>query len=216
MTKQEKGAALTTKISVRMPGMEVEFEGSEDFVRDELRGFVEEMASLQVEDQNGQEVWDESDRKIGLEPSGAKEKKDRQDEPTVAVAQTIGVEPADIKSAFSPDEDPPYVQVDKYYWNAFKKNTPGGGRNAISSGALVGTLLCLWFEEIGRGEPTKTEIVEATDAAAIKDTRIDRSMKNCDWLRVSGEQVNISPAQLGEALNVARAFCLKEPVEEAE
>lgn len=201
---------MDTKISIRTPELEVEFEGSEDFVREELRNIVEDVASLHVSQQHPKGQVRNARRDVAQEDGKG------DTGPVAALADEIGVGPADVESAFAPKQESPYVRVEKYYWNAFKKNTPGGGPSAISSGALVGTLMCLWFDQIDRDGPTKEEVVEATAVANIRDKRIDRSMNNCDWLRVSGDRVAISPAQVDKAVRVARAFCLKKPIEEEE
>lgn len=173
---------------------------------------VEDIASLRKKP--GPVTPEEEGETQDVRPASSQVQEEPASAPVAALADEIGVDVADVESAFAPSQDPPYVRVEKYYWNAFKNNTPGGGPTAISSGALVGTLMSLWFDQLDRDPPTKDEIVDATAAAKIEDKNIDRSIKNCDWLRADGSQVTVSPAQLDKAVRVAKAFCLKEEIEE--
>lgn len=204
------------KIVIRMPELEVEFEGSEEFVRDELRNFISDMANLRqglagksegsVELSGASGMEEEDATGIGVSSNG--------DEAVLGLANEIGVETADVIGAFAPSDEEPFVLVDKHYWSAFKSNTPSRGKNAVPPGSLVGTLMSLWFDQLGRGAPTREQVYGAADNSNIRDKNIGRSINNCPWLRLDGSEVLVNPAKIDRALDVARAFCLQEKISE--
>lgn len=203
---------MDTTISIQLPGLEVDFEGSEEFVREELRGFIEDVASIQG-------AQDQTMTRPGVDreqpgTESAKSTSAASDDPVASLAEEIGVERKDVVGAFAPENKEPYVRVDKYYWNAFKKNTPSTGPNAIASGGLVGTIMALWFDQLDRDSPTKDEVLQATRESDIRDKNIERSFNNTEWLKYDGTRVTLNPAKLDKALRVSQAFCLQTEIPE--
>lgn len=133
-----------------------------------------------------------------------------------AFAQGLGVAPRDVLAACHPRAIAPYVFLSKDYWEAFKRNTPERGRNAVSNAVLAMTLLLLW------GERIRLDKVSLRDAYAIlrtigaRDEHASRAVENCSWLQVGFNRVRLDPGEVSKAVVVARAFCLRESPQWAE
>ena len=127
-----------------------------------------------------------------------------------ALAKELRVEVSDLMAACHPRPIPPYIFLSKYHWEAFKRNTPERGRNAVSNAVLALTLLLLW------GEKTHIERVTTRDGYAVlraisaRDEHASRAIENCPWLQTGGGGIHLNPEAISEAIAVARAFCLKQ------
>lgn len=139
-----------------------------------------------------------------------------------ALAKELGVEVQDLMSACHPRPIPPYIFLSKHHWEAFKRNTPERGRNAVSNAILALTLLLLWAEKAHIERITVRDGYAVLRAISTRDEHASRAIENCAWLQTSGGGVHLNPEAISEAIAVGRAFCLKqapetrEPGEEAE
>ena len=126
-----------------------------------------------------------------------------------ALAKELGVEVADVMAACHPRTIPPYIFLSKHHWEAFKRNTPERGRNAISNAVLALTLLLLWAEKIYLERVTTRDGYAILRAISARDEHASRAIDNCPWLQTGGGRVQINPENISKAIGVARAFCLK-------
>jgi hypothetical protein len=125
-------------------------------------------------------------------------------------AAAIGVTPTALVGASEPTAEPPYLVLDAKAWEAFKKNTPPRGPNAVAALQLAGTLLCLWFKYAGiNGRPTQAQAAAVLDGLGVVDKNPSRAIKNCPWLQSRPDGIQINPAEMSKAERVAKAFVLK-------
>ncbi len=126
-------------------------------------------------------------------------------------ATELGTEPTILKGALDPETDPPYLHVDNRTWEAFRKNYPTAGRNAIPPIVLGATALASWMDLLGLEPPTLQQAGELLRRIHVRVANPTRSIRNCDWLRIKGERVVLNPAQISEATALLRNFATKSP-----
>jgi len=127
-----------------------------------------------------------------------------------AFAKEIRVEVADLMSACHPRPIPPYIFLSKHHWEAFKRNTPERGRNAVSNAVLALTLLLLWAEKARIERITVRDGYAVLRAISARDEHASRAIENCPWLQTGMGRVQINPEYISKATAVGRAFCLKQ------
>lgn len=131
------------------------------------------------------------------------------------LAQDIGVSVTEIKGACDPRTEVPYLTLDPRYWEALKRNTPARGRGSISPMALAATLIALWFRAAKLGSPTQAQAKAVLDTMDQEDKNPSRAIKISDWLQQKpGGGIALNPARITRATQLARAFCLQEPLNE--
>lgn len=148
------------------------------------------------------------------DPKGAK----REDEvkyedysPLNLFCTKVEVTDSVLKGALDPLADPPYLHLDRHCWEAMKKQTPQRGKGAISPAALSATLLCLWFNEIGLGNPTQSQALAVLKTIGIIDKNASRGIKLTPWLQSrQGGIVVVNPSQISKAYAIVRSFCTKD------
>lgn len=127
-------------------------------------------------------------------------------------AAELGVPIASVQSACNPTTEPPYLRLDAHRWAVLKQNTPKRGPGSVPPITLAGTLLCLWFRH---ARPDRSASVsEAQGVLSTMQTRDQnpaRALRSCPWLGRAGKLITIKPDSIGAAVELARAFCLKEP-----
>lgn len=133
-----------------------------------------------------------------------------------ALAKELRVEVQDVMAACHPRPIPPYIFLSKYHWEAFKRNTPERGRNAVSNAVLALTLLLLWAEKAHIERITVRDGYAVLRAISTRDEHASRAIENCPWLQTGGGGVHLNPACISDAIAVARAFCLKQTPETRE
>jgi len=133
-----------------------------------------------------------------------------------ALAKELNVEVQDLMSACHPRPIPPYIFLSKYHWEAFKRNTPERGRNAVSNAVLALTLLLLWAEKAHIEKITVRDGYAVLRAISARDEHASRAIENCSWLQTGGGGVHLNPEAISEAIAVARAFCIKQAPENLE
>jgi len=130
-----------------------------------------------------------------------------------ALAKELRVEVSDLMAACHPRPIPPYIFLSKHHWEAFKRNTPERGRNAISNAVLALTLLLLWAERTHIERVTTRDGYAVLRAISARDEHASRAIENCPWLQTGGGGIHLNPEAISEAIAVARAFCLKQTPE---
>ena len=131
----------------------------------------------------------------------------------VAFAEELGVDIKDVLTACHPRPIAPYIFLNRLHWEAFKRQTPERGRNAVSNAVLAMTLLLLWAEKINVDRLSQRDGMAVLRAIAARDEHASRAIDNCPWLQRSTGRVLINPDAISQAIAVARAFCLKRPPE---
>lgn len=199
---------MTSRLVIHLGDMKFEFEGSEDFLREEIPGLLERAVKLHVPFRTGTKK-----RHPREEQAMRTDEDGKSHSPLVELADEIGVEVKDIRGAFDPSTEPPYLHIDKYFWAALKKNTPKTGPNAIPATTLAATLLALWLDKAGLGDVTLERVSEAAEASDLSGKQAERSINNCEWLQLRGNRVMINPAEVEQATAVVKAFCTKSEIE---
>jgi hypothetical protein len=128
-----------------------------------------------------------------------------------AFAKGLDVDVRDVLAACHPRTIAPYIFLSKECWEAFKRNTPERGRNAVSNAVLAVTLLLLWAERIHLERVSLRDAYAVLRTIGARDEHASRAVENCSWLTVSFNRIRLNPAEASKAVVVARAFCLKEP-----
>jgi hypothetical protein len=130
-----------------------------------------------------------------------------------ALANELRVTVVDVMASCHPRAIPPYVFLSKHHWEAFKRNTPERGRNAVSNAVLALTLLLLWAEKIHIERVTLRDGYAILRAISARDEHASRAVDNCSWLRAGFNRIQLNPDEMSKAIAVARAFCLRETPE---
>jgi hypothetical protein len=134
----------------------------------------------------------------------------RPNSPIARLSKAIGVSQQELVGAMDPSDEAPYLHLDVHCWEAMKKSTPSRGPGAMSAAALAGTLLCLWFREAGLGHPTQGQALEALNTISVSDANASRGIGRAKWLQArSGGAIVLNPAQISQAIGIAKSFCLK-------
>lgn len=207
------------RIRLRAGHVELSFEGSEEYIKQEAVGVFEQLVRL------GSQVPGTSTQTPPAPPppaaAGASAAAPTAGsppapsstggaaDPVVSLSQEIGVDVVHVVSAFAPSEEEPYLHIDRHYWAALKANTPRAGVNAVPPGTLGSTLLALWFMHLRRGAPSVDQVRALLAAASLDNTTVQRSVNNCSWLQLRGEAIFIKPAEIKRAIELAAAFCEK-------
>jgi hypothetical protein len=128
-------------------------------------------------------------------------------------AAELGVDVKDVLAACHPRTMPPYLFLNRRHWEAFKRQTPERGRNAVSNAVLAVTLLLLWAEKISLDRVSQRDGMAVLRAISASDEHASRAVDNCPWLQRSTGRVVINPDEISKAIAVARAFCLQQAPE---
>lgn len=125
-------------------------------------------------------------------------------------AQEVGLEVPVIEGACSPTTEPPFMHLNSHNWEAMRKQVPVRGPTAMSPIVAVATLLALWFRSAGLGNPTQAQAQLILGAIGTPDRNPSRGVRRATWLMPrAGGQIQLNPAQISEAVKVAKAFCSK-------
>ncbi len=126
-----------------------------------------------------------------------------------AFAAELGVEVKDVLAACHPRTMSPYLFLNRHHWEAFKRQTPERGRNAVSNAVLAMTLLLLWAEKINIERVSLRDGMAVLRAISAGDEHASRAVENCSWLQRATGRVVINPDEISKAIAVARGFCLQ-------
>lgn len=169
------------------------------------------------------EIWKTTFQVIQSGLDGAALKKPNEDlsewvpeEERVAIrsfAAELGVDVKDVLAACHPRTMPPYLFLNRRHWEAFKRQTPERGRNAVSNAVLAVTLLLLWAEKINLDRVSQRDGMAVLRAISASDEHAGRAVDNCPWLQRSTGRVVLNPDEISKAIAVARAFCLQQAPE---
>jgi len=124
-------------------------------------------------------------------------------------AGELGISVKDVLASCHPRMMPPYLFLNRRYWESFKRQTPERGRNAVSNAVLAMTLLLLWAERINVDRVSLRDGMDVLRAISAGDEHASRAVDNCSWLQRSTGRVVINPDEISKAIAVARAFCLQ-------
>lgn len=131
------------------------------------------------------------------------------------LAAELGVAIEIVQSACDPLMEPPYLRLDVHRWAALKRNTPARGPNSVGPISLAATLLGLWFRHSRPDRPpTIREAQVVLSTLLTRDQNPARAIRSCPWLRYAGSVVTIKPDEIGVAVALARAYCLKQAPED--
>jgi hypothetical protein len=134
------------------------------------------------------------------------------DDPVVKLAKEIGIDVSTLRGACDTRKAEPYLHLDMHCWGEWRKNVPERGPTAVSTTAIAATLLCLWFRSAGLGNPTLQQSLKVLSNIGAKGNNPSRSVKKCSWLQPRGGQtLQLNPAAIERAVEVAKAFCEKRP-----
>lgn len=127
------------------------------------------------------------------------------------LAQQLGIDAALVRGACSPTAEAPYMHLDLHCWEYMKKQSPKRGPTAVSPIVAASTLLALWFQKAGIGNPTQAQAKQVLAAINVSDPNASRSVRNTSWLHGrSGGQVVLNPAEISKAVKLAKCFCSKD------
>lgn len=197
--------AIKAKLKIVLQAEEVVVAESEDpvlwrRVLTAIQGGTGLAVGRDAEEVDEEEVIEVGDQEEHPSPKGA----------VGRFAKALGVTTTALQGACEPTSEPPYLVLDAKAWEAFRKNTPPRGPNAIAGLQLAGTLLCLWFKYAGiSGRPTQSQAAVVLDGIGVVDKNPSRAIKNCPWLQSRPDGIQINPAEMSQAERVAKAFVMK-------
>lgn len=125
-------------------------------------------------------------------------------------AETLDLDQEKVRGACDPTLEPPYIRLDKHYWQDFKSELPSRGTNAIPSIVIAASILVLWMDEIGYENPTLDEAQDVLRTIDTRDRNPGRGIENCKWLRKRNGGITLNPERTSMAAAVARAYCVGE------
>lgn len=127
------------------------------------------------------------------------------------LAQQLSIEPSLVQGACAPTLEPPYLHLDLHCWEDMRKQVPKRGILAISPIVAAATLLALWFNKAGLGNPTQAQAKLVLGTINVEDPNASRSIQNTTWLQGrSGGQFVLNPAEISKAVKLAKCFCSKD------
>jgi len=127
------------------------------------------------------------------------------------LAQQLGIDAAVVQGACSPTSEAPYMHLDLHCWENMKKQLPKRGQTSVSPVVAAATLLALWFQKAGIGNPTQAQAKQVLAQINVSDPNASRSIQNTSWLQGrSGGQVLLNPAEISKAVKLAKCFCSKD------
>ena len=206
----DDGAAIQTDAAPLAPGQsrlrvragetELQFEGSEAFLRELLPTVLDALV-----------------RRTGGSapsptPAAPEPPPGRSDAPLGALARELGIASDRVQVALRPSPEPPWIDIDPHHWAVFKDKGPKFGRNSANDVQFVAMALNLWFRQLGRDAPTMPETRSVVRAAGLTTKNATRSIENCATLQRRGEHVGLRPSEYLRARRIVRAFCLQEAV----
>lgn len=122
-------------------------------------------------------------------------------------ANFLKVDVNQLQGACDPVEEEPFMHLDHSAWADWRKRTPERGRAALSAVGIAATLLTLWFKEMKLGNVTFAQISKVLDEIGATYTNPTRSVKNCTWLQLKGnDQVRLHPSHIDKAVAAAQSF----------
>ena len=125
-------------------------------------------------------------------------------------SKVLGVDIDIVKGACDPIIEEPFMHLDMHFWSEWSKNVPKRGVAAIGAVVLPATLLALWFRKAKLGTLSLKVSQKVLANIGIEGKNPSRSIKNCDWLQLrQGKTIQVNPAEIKKAIEVARAFCEK-------
>lgn len=133
-----------------------------------------------------------------------------------ALAAELDVDAAQLVAACDPSLDPPYLHLDMRAWEDFKRNTGARGVESVAPIVLATTLLALWFKVTGIGVAAIPLGQKVLATIELRDKNPYRGLRNCEWLQYRADAVKLNPAQYGQAVAVARAYCSRRPISSGE
>lgn len=127
-----------------------------------------------------------------------------------SLATKLGVTTEVLVGACRPTAESPYVTLDHRCWETFKRETPVRGPGATGATAVAATLQALWLEAIGKHSPTLADASKVLKNLGALDYAPKRTIRNCRWLQLQGNQILLNPANISQAYQFAVAFCTKD------
>jgi hypothetical protein len=131
--------------------------------------------------------------------------------PLGLMAQQLTLDAALVQGACSPQADPPYMHLDPHCWEEMKRQLPSRGSTAVAPIVTATTLLALWFQKSGLGNPTQAQAKAVLATINVTDPNASRSIQNTSWLQSrAGGQVVLNPAEISKAVKLSKCFCSKD------
>jgi hypothetical protein len=127
------------------------------------------------------------------------------------LATQLGITTDLVNGGCSPSNSAPYLHLDAHCWEAMKKALPSRGTSAIAPVVVAATLLGLWFQKTGLGNPTQAQAQEVLGTVNVTDKNSSRAIQNTSWLQGrTGGQIVLNPAEISKAIKLAKCFCTKQ------
>lgn len=131
--------------------------------------------------------------------------------PLGLMAEQLGLELALLQGACSPQAEAPHMHLDPHCWEEMKRQLPSRGPITVAPIVAATTLLSLWFQKAGLGNPTQAQAKAVLATINITDPNASRSIQNASWLQSrAGGQVVLNPAEISKAVKLAKCFCTKD------
>ena len=128
-------------------------------------------------------------------------------------AGELGISTEALIGACDPSCQEPYLRLDEHCWESFRSNIPPRGPGASAPVVIPATLLCLWFKNAKLGRPEKRVALALLREIGVEDKAADRGIRNCPWLQLRDKnKIFLNPSEISKAKDMAKAFCLKEPI----
>ena len=125
----------------------------------------------------------------------------------------LQLDPLTVQGACDPSIEPPFIHLDVRAWQEFRRNTPLRGNTSIPPIVLAATLLVLWFRSKQLGTVTISQAQAVLNTIDTRDKNPARGLRNCDWLQTRDDTIKLNPSRFDEAIEVARAYCSRQPLE---
>jgi hypothetical protein len=110
-----------------------------------------------------------------------------------------------------PNELPPYLTLSRAHFEAFKRDKPERGPNAVSPIVLAATLLALWKQTLDGTPAMVTDAQVLLDKIEVREWNAGRALTNCDWLVLADDEIGIRPERMLKALALAKSYCVASP-----
>jgi hypothetical protein len=128
-----------------------------------------------------------------------------------ALAKQLGIDAAVVQGACSPTNQEPYLHLDAHCWEVMKRQLPARGPTALSPIVAAATMLALWFNKAGLGNPTQAQAKAVLATINVGDPNASRSIQNATWLQGrAGGQIILNPAEISKAVKLTKSFCSKD------
>lgn len=126
------------------------------------------------------------------------------EDPLARLAKDLGLTVDELEAAAGPRTEAPFIHLDAKYWEALLSK-PGYGR--IAAPVLAATLLLLWNRHTKFGDVDSRMCAKILSDVGIRQKNPQRAFKNCPWLQMRGDRLQLNPTAISKAEALATAYC---------